>query len=254
MKQEEIRDFLEQKYRLYNSESFINEDPVLIPHLFSVKEDIEISGFIAATLAWGQRKTILKKSRELLCMMDNAPYDFLLNAENSDIEKLSGFKHRTFNGIDCTYFIKTLKNIYRKYGGIGEIIESNYIKNKSIAESIICFRNKFFMPDSPERTKKHFSDISKGSTGKRLNMYMRWMIRNEGPVDFGIWNKIPPSALFIPIDLHTGNVSRKLGLLRRKQNDWKAVEELTEMLKKFDPDDPVKYDFALFGLGIYENF
>jgi len=254
MDKKELKEFLDEKYYTYNSKSFIDEDPISIPHRFSLPRDIEIAGFIAATFAWGQRKTIINKSLDLIRLMDNAPYEFLTGANDLEKDSFMKFVHRTFSGTDCVYFLKALRNIYKNNGGIGEIIQNNFVNTGSLKHSLITFRN-IFLSFSPEtRTCKHIANIEKGVAGKRLNMYLRWMVRKDGPVDFGLWKKIPSKALYMPLDLHTSNVSRKLGLLSRKHNDWKAVEELTDNLKKFDPHDPVKYDFALFGLGIYEGF
>ena len=249
-----IKNFLEEKYYFYNKSTFIEKDPVFIPHQYDTKEDIEISGFLAASLAWGQRKTIISKGLTLLKLMDNSPYEFLINATPAEMKHFKYFKHRTFNGSDCLYFMKALQSICRKFGSIGTVFTSFYSEFDNIERTIIEFRNLFFSFDPPERVLKHVAKIDNGSAGKRINMFLRWMVRNEGPVDFGLWKSIPPAALYIPLDLHTGNVSRKLDLLKRKQNDWKAVVELSSKLREFDSNDPVKYDYALFGLGIYERF
>jgi uncharacterized protein (TIGR02757 family) len=251
----EIKDLLNQKAEKYNHTDFIETDPIQIPHLFSDNNDIEISAFLASTIAWGQRATIIKNMQRLISLMDNAPYEFVMNSSEKDLDRLKYFKHRTFNGDDCKFFIKSLKNIYIKYNGLGYLIQNIYAEQKVIFNTIAEFREAFFEIEHPARTQKHFSNVLKGASAKRLNMFLRWMVRKDNKgVDFGLWNKIPMSELFLPLDVHTGNVARKLGLLRRKQNDWKAVEEITEVLRKFDPNDPVKYDFALFGLGIFEKF
>jgi len=251
----EIKDFLEEKYFQYNREAFIESDPIQIPKQFEEAEDIEIAGFLAATIAWGQRRTIISNMNRMLNWMDNTPYDFILNAEENDLEIFRDFKHRTFNGEDCIFFLKSLKNIYQNHSGIKAIFENNYLKNSNIKESLKAFREVFFEIPYPPRTQKHVADISKKSSAKRLNMYLRWMVRRDQQgIDFGLWNNIAMKDIYIPLDVHSGNVARKLGLLKRKQNDWKAVEELTEKLRQFDPHDPVKYDFALFGLGVFEKF
>ncbi|UCH15697.1 MAG: TIGR02757 family protein [Bacteroidales bacterium] len=248
---EDIKEFLDVKYDQYNHAEFIETDPIRIPHSFYDPNDIEIAGFFAAIIAWGQRNTIIKNGLHLLQLMDNQPYDFIINSTGNDFKHFRNFKHRTFNYIDTIYFIKSLKNIYNNHGGIKAIFENNYKKSGDLKNAIIHFRKIFFEISYPDRTLKHISDINKRAAAKRINMFLRWMIRKDNRgVDFGIWNNIPASALYIPLDVHTGSVSRKLGLLKRKQNDWYAVEELTEVLRKFDRNDPVKYDFALFGLGV----
>jgi uncharacterized protein (TIGR02757 family) len=245
---------LETKYKQYNQPEFIETDPIQIPHLFTKKQDIEIAGFFAATLAWGQRITILKNATQLMEWMDYSPYDFIINFEYSDLKIFEGFKHRTYNGIDCIYFFKSLQYIYRKSLSLEDAFFLNS-SNINVAENISNFKKLFFSLPHQIRTEKHLADPQKGSAAKRLNMFLRWMVRkDEHGVDFGIWNKIKPSELYCPLDVHSGNVARKLGLLNRKQDDWKAVEELTTQLKKFDKNDPVKYDFALFGLGVFEKF
>jgi len=253
LSQEEIKELLDSKYNLYNRPAFIQTDPVQIPHLFERREDSEIAGFLAACLAWGQRKTIINKSLELMRIMDNKPYEFIYHGDNLDFKAAENFCHRTFNGTDAIYFLKSLKNIYRNHGGLYAIFEKAFHEQNSTAEVLSCFRNIFFELDHPERTHKHISDVSKGATAKRLNLFLRWMIRNDGMgVDLGLWKEISPALLYIPLDIHSGKTARDLGLLKRKQNDWKAVDELTEKLREFDPVDPVKYDFALFGLGAFK--
>jgi len=250
-----LKEFLDEKYERYNHPNFIQSDPIQIPHLFIEPFDIEISAFLTATIAWGQRVSIIKNSHRLIALMDNAPYDFIMNAEKEDLKRFEYFVHRTFNGTDCVFFIKSLQNIYKKHGGLGELVQRIYLEKKDIKESLTQLRSTFFEIDYPKRTEKHFSNVSKGASAKRLNMFLRWMVRNDNRgVDFGLWNKIPMSALYLPLDVHSGNVARKLGLLTRKQNDWQAVEEVTSNLRILDANDPVKYDFALFGLGIFEKF
>lgn len=245
-------DFLNQKYDEFNRPSFINSDPISIPHLFTNSNDIEIAGFISATIAWGQRKTIIKNAKLFMQLMDNSPYDFVINHSNKELNNFNYFKHRTFNGEDAKYFIKSLKNIYVKHQGL-ENVFSYAPTNMEL--NIHHFKKIFFEINHPLRTTKHVADPLKKSAAKRINMFLRWMVRKDNRgVDFGIWNNIVPKHLMIPLDVHTGNVAKKLGLLKRKQNDWKAVEELTNALKKFDKNDPIKYDFSLFGLGVFEKF
>ncbi len=253
--QKELKEFLDRKFIEYNNEKFIESDPIQIPKLFEDPRDIEISGFLAATISWGQRRTIISNMNRLLDTMGNTPYEFIISAGEEELEKFSDFKHRTFNGEDCIYFLKSLKNIYQSYGGLKQIFETTYLKTGDIKESLRTFRQIFFEIPYPSRTQKHVADISKKSSAKRLNMFLRWMVRRDPKgIDFGLWTKISMKDLYIPLDIHSGNVARKLGLLKRKQNDWQAVEELTEKLRHFDPEDPVKYDFALFGLGVFEKF
>ena len=252
---ENIKSFLNEKAEKYNHPDFIQSDPIQIPHQFQDVNDIEIAGFFASTIAWGQRITIIKNMQKLMALMDHAPYEFIMNHSEKDLNRFKYFKHRTFNGEDCKFFIKSVKNIYQKHNGLGGLFQKLYLENKCIQNTLIQFRQTFFEISHPDRTQKHLSNILKGSSAKRLNMYLRWMVRRDNSgVDFGIWDEISMSDLFLPLDVHTGNVARKLGLLKRKQNDWKAVEEITGVLRKFDPADPVKYDFALFGLGVFEKF
>ncbi|HAN19587.1 MAG: TIGR02757 family protein [Bacteroidetes bacterium GWC2_33_15] len=253
--QPDLKDFLDEKFDKYNRPEFIESDPVQIPHLFSDPNDIEISAFLAATIAWGQRPTIIKNMARLMSLMDNAPHDFVVNCSRHERERFRFFVHRTFNGTDCIFFLESLQNIYKNHGGLGELFQGIYLYKKEIKETLSGIRKTFFEIDHPKRTEKHFADVLKGASAKRLNMFLRWMVRNDKRgVDFGLWNKIPASALYLPLDVHSGNVARKLGLLKRKQNDWQAVEEVTSNLRILDANDPVKYDFALFGLGIFEKF
>lgn len=251
----ELKEFLEYKYAAYNQPSFIETDPVSIPHQFSLPQDIEISGFLTATIAWGQRKSILKNANRLMAQMSGKPYDFLMEANDEQILRASEFVHRTFNRDDTLYFIKSLRNIYMHHGGLRTVFETAFQKHGNIKSCLTDFRNLFLSFNPAQRTCRHVSDVTRDSSAKRLNMYLRWLVRSDKHgVDFGLWKAIPASALYLPLDVHTGNVSRKLQLLQRKQNDWKAVEEITEKLRIFDPQDPVKYDFALFGLGVFEKF
>ena len=258
---QELKEFLEEKYDKYNRIGFIESDPVSVPHQFTKKEDIEIAGFLAATIAWGQRITIINNANKLMQLMDNSPYEFVMNASKNDFLRFDNFVHRTFNTIDAVYFIKSLQNIYKKHGGLEIAFTpdvSNSSENNIICESAIMnFRKLFFSIDFPERSGKHVSNPSANSSAKRLCMYLRWMVRaDKRGVDFGIWKNTHFTArhLMCPLDVHSGNVARKLGLLQRTQNDWKAVQELTSNLRKYDASDPVKYDFALFGLGVFEGF
>jgi len=250
-----LKSFLDSKNAQYNRPEFIQNDPVSIPHLFTKKQDIEIMGFWAATLAWGQRVTIINKCKELIGLMDGAPYDFIMNHEEVDLKKLLKFKHRTFNDIDTLYFIAFFRYHYSNFDSLEDAFVASDSPN-GVEESLNHFRKYFFsLPDHPHRTMKHVSSPSQKSTCKRLNMFLRWMVRKDDcGVDFGIWKKLKPADLICPCDLHVDRVSRNLGLITRKQTDWQTAIELTERLREFDPMDPVKYDFALFGLGIEERW
>ncbi|TBX67502.1 TIGR02757 family protein [Flavobacterium silvisoli] len=254
MTKSELQEFLDEKVILYNNPKFIDSDPIQVPHRFSLKEDIEIAGFLTATIAWGNRKMIINNATKLMELLGNSPYDFVMEHREHHLELLEGFVHRTFNGQDTITFIKALQHIYTNHGGL----EMAFAKNQqafSMQESISDFKKLFFEIKHLPRTTKHISDPASGSAAKRLNMFMRWMVRqdNQG-VDFGIWKSIPTDALSCPLDVHSGNVARKLGLLQRKQNDNKALSELDNALREMDANDPVKYDFALFGLGVFEGF
>jgi uncharacterized protein (TIGR02757 family) len=251
----EIKVFLEEKYLQYNNPSFIVCDPISIPHSFTNRRDREISGFLTAAIAWGRRDLILRSSRLMIELMDNTPYEFIMSADKNELHRLSGFVHRTFNGTDCMYFIKGLRLIYSNYNSMEEVLLHGMKTGGSLKEGLSHLRSVFFSLPHASRNEKHFADVMGGAAGKRLNMFLRWMVRKDNcGVDFGIWKEIDPAMLYIPLDLHSGNTARRLGLLTRKMNDWKAVEELTEVLREFDPADPVKYDFALFGLGVNEKF
>lgn len=250
----DIKELLEQKYDQYNNADFIETDPISIPHQFTKKQDIEIAGFLVATIAWGQRKTIINNGNKLMRLMDNSPHDFILHHTPNDLKTIQQFVHRTFNGDDCAYFMKSLKAIYKKHISLEEIFTIN-TSAETIKEAIVSFRTIFLNQQPLTRTKKHISDPERKSSAKRLCMYLRWMVRNDKRgVDFGLWNTIKPHQLCLPLDVHTGNISRKLKLLHRKQNDWLAVEEITKTLKALEPKDPIKYDFALFGLGAFDKF
>ncbi len=254
MKKSELKSFLDFKAEQYNTPEFIDSDPVQIPHQFSKKEDIEIAGFLTATIAWGNRKSILKNANRLMEILDRNPHDFVLNHTESDLENLTGFVHRTFNETDLLYFISALKNIYKNHGGIETIFTENAEKD-SLQHAIQEFKKVFFEIPHPPRTQKHVSDPLKNSAAKRINMYLRWMVRkDQAGVDFGLWKNLTPSQLSCPLDVHSGNVARKLKLLKRKANDAKALSELDTSLRKLDSADPVKYDFALFGLGVFEKY
>lgn len=250
----ELKAFLDEKVIQYNTLDFIDSDPIQIPHLYNLKEDIEIAGFLAATIAWGNRKMIIKNSNRMMELLGNSPYDFVMNHKEHHLEQLDGFVHRTFNSIDFIHFIKSLKHIYTNHKGLENVFQS-YATEDSLQPAIHKLKQLFFEIEHPNRTTKHISDPLKGSAAKRINMYLRWMIRKDTTgVDFGLWKNISTSTLSCPLDVHSGNVARKLGLLTRKQNDAKALAELDSKLRKMDPSDPVKYDFALFGLGVFEKF
>ena len=254
MKQSELKEFLDEKVALYNHPNFIESDPIQIPHQFSLKEDIEISGFLAATIAWGNRKMIINNATKLMHIMGNSPFDFVMEHSEKDLVRLENFVHRTFNSIDAVTFIKALQNIYTRHGGLEAVFAKNATPD-SMQKSISEFKKVFFEIEHQPRSTKHISDPLNNSAAKRLNMYLRWMVRNDNKgVDLGIWNTISMRALSCPLDVHSGNVARKLNLLTRKQNDAKALAELDQNLRKLDPSDPVQYDFALFGLGVFEGF
>ncbi|QNM86656.1 TIGR02757 family protein [Polaribacter pectinis] len=254
MKKEALKEFLDEKVVLYNNPKFIESDPIQIPHQFSLKEDIEIAAFLTSIISWGNRTMIIRNASKMMNLLDDSPYDFILNHQEKDLENLQSFVHRTFNHIDLQCFIKSLQHIYKNYGGLEE---SLLIKDKSktYQTSINNFKKVFFEVEHQQRTQKHISDPLKNSAAKRINMFLRWMVRNDKKgVDFGLWTKHSPANLSCPLDVHSGNVARKLKLLLRKQNDWKAVAELDNSLRQLDKNDPVKYDFALFGLGVFEKF
>ncbi len=253
LSRKDLKEFLDAKVSKYNTPQFIETDPIQIPHLFQEKEDIEISGFLTATISWGNRKSILKNSVKLMDLMDRSPFDFVMNHEESDLDNLNGFVHRTFNSDDLTYFIKSLQNIYLKHQGL-ESIFTDFSTKDSLQPAIHEFKSIFFELPHQKRTEKHVSDPIKNSAAKRINMFLRWMVRNDNTgVDFGIWKGLSPAQLSCPLDVHSGNVARKLGLLNRKMNDAKGLKELDQNLRKLDSQDPVKYDFALFGLGVFEK-
>ena len=254
LSQKELKSFLDEKFELYNTTKFIPTDPIQIPHLYTSKKDIEISAFLTSIISWGNRKVIINNAKKMMNLLDNSPYDFILNHSEKDLNSINSFVHRTFNSHDLVYFIKSLKHIYNKYGGLESIFSDNCINN-STQNSIHVLKKKFFELPHEQRCVKHIADPFKGSSAKRINMFLRWMVRKDSNgVDFGIWKKIPTNYLSVPLDVHSGNVARKLGLLNRKQNDSKALLELDTKLRELDPIDPVKYDYALFGLGAFESF
>ena len=254
MNQTELKEFLDEKVKQYNTLEFIDTDPVQIPHLYQQKEDIEIAGYLAATIAWGNRKMIINNAHKMMQLMGDSPYDFVMSHTSDDLAKFDGFVHRTFNAEDFKYFIQALKHIYTNHGGL-ESVFTNYQTEDSMQEAISKFKEFFFEINPLERAKKHVSDPLNNSAAKRINMWLRWMVRDDANgVDLGIWKNIPTSKLSCPLDVHSGNVARKLGILTRKQNDAKALKELDQKLRQMDAVDPVKYDFALFGLGVFEGF
>jgi len=254
MTKTELKDFLDAKVEEYNNPKFIESDPIQIPHQFSKKEDIEIAGFLSATIAWGNRKSIINNANKMMNLLEQSPYDFVMNHQEVDLQKLEHFVHRTFNGHDFATFIQGLQHIYKNHNGL-EAVFSKHANTTGLQSAIHHFKSAFFEIQHLPRTQKHISDPLKNSAAKRINMYLRWMVRNDNTgVDFGLWKSISPSALSCPLDVHSGNVARKLDLLNRKQNDGKALKELDEALRRLDPSDPVKYDFALFGLGVFEGF
>ncbi len=246
----ELKELLDTAYDRFARPEFITDDPIHIPRSFSKKADAETIGFLTATIAWGQRVTIINNAKKLVLLMDDAPHDFVMNATEAELTRLDRFTHRTFNGIDARHFIRGLNHVYAEHGGI----ENAFLANGEVGDlgaAIARFKSRFFEPEHPARTRKHVADPSKGSNAKRINMYLRWMVRpDDRGVDLGLWKKIPASVLHVPLDVHTGRVARELGLLERTQDDWKSVVELTEKLREFDPLDPVKYDIALFGIGV----
>jgi len=249
-----LKELLDNKAEKYDKLSFINTDPIQIPKQYTKKEDIEISGFLTSVIAWGRRDMIIKSATRLMEMMGNQPYQFITNAQENDLKQFQSFKYRTFSSEDCITYLRALKNIYNFHGGLEAVFTKGYQKDHTIFSAIQYFRSLFFEIQHQHRCEKHISDVTKGSAAKRINMFLRWMIRQDkNGVDFGIWENIPQSSLLIPLDVHSARQSRRLGILMRKQNDWKAVVELTNNLRKFDPNDPIKYDFALFGMGVFND-
>ena len=264
----DLKDLLDQAYDRFARPEFIANDPIQVPKSFARREDAEVIGFLTATIAWGQRKTIVDNAWKLVRLMDEAPHDFVMNADAKEVKRLDGFVHRTFNGIDLMHFVRGLRHLYTNHGGLEAAFlpEPNPGLNRSLraadvlkaqepwlaTEGIALFKQRFFAVGHQARTQKHVADPAKGSNAKRINMFLRWMVRpNDRGIDLGLWKRIPASALHVPLDVHTGRVGRELGLLTRKQDDWKSVVELTASLRRFDPDDPVKYDIALFAIGVH---
>ncbi len=253
----ELKEYLEVLYLKYNRPDFIENDPISIPHLYSKKQDIEITAFWTAILSWGQRITVINKCKELFGLMDNAPHDFLLNHEEKDLKRFLSFKHRTFNATDTLYFISFLSWFYKQHQSLEYAFTLGLgATDETVEKGLVEFHNLFFsLDDYPHRTKKHVATPKRKAACKRINMFLRWMVRtDEKGVDFGIWKRIRPAQLICPCDLHVDRVARRLGLVTRKQTDWLTAIELTTNLRLLDPDDPVKYDFALFGLGVEERW
>ena len=253
MKEKDLQEFLNSKVDFYNQPSFIKDDPISVPHLFTKKQDIEIAGFFAAIFSWGNRTTIISKAKELMQLMDMAPYEFCLNHDSNGLKRLMGFKHRTFNDTDLFYCVEFFKHHYKRY----KSLENAFTRHGNTVEEMLTdFHHYFFsLDDFPVRTKKHIATPERKSSCKRLNMFLRWMVRQYGKgVDFGLWKKISPSQLVCPIDLHVARVACRFNLIKRKQTDWQTALELTEYLRTLDKNDPVKYDFALFGLGVMGKY
>lgn len=288
---DDIKELLEQLHDRYNTPDFIADDPISVPHRFSAQEDIEIAGFLTSTIAWGNRKAIVKSALRMIDFLDSAPYDFVMNASDSELDSVRNYVHRTFNGGDFRAFLLSLRHIYTNFGSMGAFFEREYARtvtensdgdggSKKIAkntgekrtetigeksceagaqgdlrEVMSRFRKEFFAPPHTPRCEKHLSSIDRGAACKRLCMFLRWMVRyDDRGVDFGLWKGIPPSALYLPLDVHSANTARTLGLLSRRANDWRSVEEVTACLREFDAADPARFDFALFGAGIAGEF
>ena len=250
----ELKEFLDEKAEFYQQKEFIQTDPIIIPHEYDNKLDIEISGFLISIISWGNRKSIINSGHKIITFLESSPYDFIINHSDQDLKRIKGNIHRTFNSEDLIYFIKSLKNIYINYNGLEDIMSNNN-NGDNLQERISNFKKIFFELNHPKRTKKHLPDPLNGSAAKRFNMFLRWMVRsNNKGIDFGIWKSISTSQLSCPLDVHSGNTARKLGLLNRNQNDSLAVNELDLKLREMDKKDPVKYDFALFGLSVNEKF
>ncbi|MDY0281687.1 MAG: TIGR02757 family protein [Salinivirgaceae bacterium] len=255
LKTNDIKKLLDQKVLEFSNQAYINSDPIQIPHQYSAIPNIEISAFLTAQLAWGNRKAIIKSAGALMSLMENNPHEWILNGEKRDFETLNKFVYRTFNATDLQFYVLQLQNILKKHSSLGAYFQHLYTNaNGNIKEMLGNFHLQF-MQDAPQRSRKHLANVNKGSAAKRLNMFLRWMVRSDQKeIDFGLWDFIPQSQLYIPLDVHSGRVARKLGLLERKVDDWKSVEILTDKLREFDAEDPIKYDFALFGLGVFEKF
>jgi uncharacterized protein (TIGR02757 family) len=253
--EEELRDFLEAKYESFNVSAFIDDDPVSIPHRYTSKSDIEISAFLTATISWGNRKSIIKSASRMMELMGDAPHDFVMNHTARDLKSLKGFVHRTFNAEDLADFIRALKSLYEEHASMEYFFAENIASHSKTSTAISTFKQRFFSVPHAAHSEKHVSDPMSGSSAKRLNMFLRWMVRKDkNTVDLGLWKSVSTAHLSIPLDVHSGNVARQLGMLTRKQNDLRAVEELDAVLRRLDPTDPVKYDYALFGLGAIEKW
>jgi len=251
----ELKSFLDEKYDQFNVSAFIDDDPVSIPHRYTTKPEIEIAAFLTATISWGNRKSIIKSASRMMELMGDAPHDFVMNHTARDLKSLKGFVHRTFNADDLADFIQALNSLYTEQSSMEHYFAEAIATNGNTAPAISAFKQRFFSAPHAARSEKHVSDPMSGSSAKRINMFLRWMVRTDkNAVDFGIWKNIAPAHLSIPLDVHSGNVARQLGMLTRKQNDARAVEELDTLLRKLDPVDPVKYDYALFGLGAIEKW
>lgn len=252
---EALHELLERLYDRYDRPEFIADDPIAVPHRYAGRADREVAGLLAATIAWGNRKAIVRNGHRMMHCMDDAPADFVRNASEAELAALDRFVHRTFNGADFRDFVRAMRRMEQHYGGIGPFFEARFEATRSIPAVLAEFRAAFFAADHAPRCEKHLSSIARGAACKRLCMYLRWMVRRDARgVDFGLWQRISPAALYIPLDIHTGQTGRLLGLLGRRQNDWRAVEELTAALRTFDADDPVRFDFALFGAGMEQRF
>lgn len=249
------KELLDEAYDRFARPAFIADDPVQVPRSFARREDAEVMGFLTATIAWGQRRTIINNAFKLARLMDDRPHDFVLNAGAADLGRLGDFAHRTFNGVDLAYFIRALRHLHRTHGGLEDAFLAGDRIGADMGQAIARFKQRFFAIGHPARTRKHVADPSRGSNAKRINMFLRWMVRpGDRGIDLGLWKRIPTSALHVPLDVHTGRVARDLGLLKRKQDDWKSVIELTEHLRQLDPVDPIRYDIALFALGVNDQW
>lgn len=248
----ELRELLDGLCDRFNVEAFVEADPVAVPHRYTRTDDREVAGFLSATIAWGSRPTIVRNGLRLMQRMDDAPADFVRGASAQELARLDGFVHRTFQSCDLQDFVTALRRMIAQWGSLGHFFEERYAATGDMRRVLADFRREFFSAPHRPRCEKHLSDIGRGAACKRLNMYLRWMVRRDGRgVDFGLWRRIPMSALYLPLDLHSGRVARGLGLLTRRTDDWRAVEEVTARLREFDPEDPVRYDYALFGAGMY---
>lgn len=256
MNSTELKAYLDEQVVRFNQPNFIPADPISIPHLFDQKQDQEIMGFWVSILAWGQRKTIINNAHRLIELMDGAPHDFIVNHQEQDRAKFADFKHRTFQYTDTLYFLTFLQWYYQRHDSLEDAFARFLTPDHpTIEAALVGFHELFFsLPDSPKRTRKHIATPARNSSCKRLNMFLRWMVRADNAgVDFGLWSRIQPSQLMMPLDVHVERIARRLGLVQRKQRDWKTVVELTDNLRQLDPSDPTKYDFALFGIGVLEK-